>query len=737
VAPANYLDWKEQSQSFEQMAGYDSWLDELALSAFDGEPVIVRASTVTGTFFDVLGVSPLHGRVFEETETWAGSEPSVVLSYGLWMRKFGGDPRAVGRSITLDGRPFRVIGILPSGFRFPYRDAELWRTVAWKPEVQAEVSFRRAHSMYVLGRLAKGVALADAEAELAGIAARLAAQYPETNRYMESGATGLHEWIVGDTRRPLQILLAAVVFVFLIASINVANMMLARDAGRGDEVRIRLALGGSRSRILSQGLAEGLILGILSGAIGLTLGLAVIDPILAMSPDKLPRIDEVRPDSTVLAFALASSVAGALVVGFVSAWRMSGSERRGGLAPGSRSGGASKSGRRTTAALVALEVALSLPLVIGAGLMTRTLWALTRVEPGFAPENVLVAQLSLPEPRYENDGVRSTLIETFVRSAGEIAGVESAAATRNPPLGGGSGWSSDFTCEGWPPDRFGIDVQHDDASPGLFRTLRVPLLRGREFEWSDAGEAPRVVIVNQALAERYFPGEDPIGKRIAFDRVPDADSTWREIVGVVGNVRDQTLALEEEPTIYAPVLQGDDLSYFLLVRSEIPPGQLREALQARLHALDPELPLYDVTTLVETVSSAVARERFLLALLAASALVALLLAAVGIGGVVSQSTARRVREIGIRMALGAQRRGVVGLMIRDGMRPVAFGIAAGLLASTVLARGMSSLLFSVEPLDPLTYLLVSGFMAGAAVLACFLPARAAASVDASRTLRSE
>jgi putative ABC transport system permease protein len=590
--------------------------------------------------------------------------------------------------------------------------------------------------MYVIGRLADGVALEDAEAELAGIASRLEAQYPETNRYMESGVTGLHQWIVGDTRRPLQILLAAVVFVFLIASINVANMMLARDAGRADEVRIRLALGGSRSRILSQGLAEGLILGVLSGTVGLVLGVSVIDPILALSPEQLPRIDEVRADWTVLAFALASSVAFALAVGLVSAWRMSGSERRGSLAPASRSGGASRRTRATTAALVALEVALSLPLAIGAGLMTRTLWALTGVEPGFAPENVLIARVTLPEARYGNIAARSALIETFVRSVGTIAGVESAGASRNLPFRA-RGWSSDFTCEGWPPERFGIDVRHDDASPGLFRTMRVPLLRGRDFEWSDAAEAPRVVLVNQALAERYFPGEDPIGKRIVFDRVPEPDSSWREIVGVVGNVRDETLALEEAPTIYAPALQEDNLSYYLLARSDIPPGALLDAFSARLHALDPELPLHDVSTLEEMVSSAVARERFLLSLLAASAVVALLLSAVGIGGVVSQSTARRIREIGIRMALGAQARGVVALMVRDGMRPVFGGIAAGVLASAILARALSNLLFDVKPLDPFTYFLVSAFVAGAALLACILPARAAATVDASRTLRSE
>jgi putative ABC transport system permease protein len=295
----------------------------------------------------------------------------------------------------------------------------------------------------------------------------------------------------------------------------------------------------------------------------------------------------------------------------------------------------------------------------------------------------------------------------------------------------------DFTAEGWPPDRFGIDARHDEATPGLFRTMRVPLLRGREFTWSDRPGAARVVIVNQALAERYFPGEDPVGARITFDRAPDAESVWREIVGVVGNVRDETLALEEAPTIYAPVLQENNLAMHLLVRSGTSPEALAELVRSRLRAIDPTVPLHDIATLEEVLASSMARERFLLALLAASAVVALALATVGIGGVVSESTAHRVREIGIRIALGAEARSVVGLMVREGMRPVVVGIAAGVAGAAVLARAMSGLLFDVEPLDPETFLGVAALMILAALLACFVPARAAAGVDASRTLRSD
>lgn len=735
AAPANYLDWKEQSRSFEAMAGYDDWLDELTLLA-EGEPTVVRASRVTGSFFEVLGVRPIEGRVFDETHTWEGSEPVAVLSHGLWMRQFGRERSIVGRTLTLDDVSYRVVGVMPESFRYPFRDADLWLPMSWKPESRSEVFFRRAHSMYVVGRLRKGVSLDEAAAEIAAIAARLEIQYPETNRLMESGATGLQEWIVGDTRRPLQILMAAVLFVFLIACINVANMMLARDAGRTEEMRIRRALGGSRGRLLLLGLADGLLLGVASGALGVLLGVSIIRPLLALSPEELPRVDEVGADAAVVAFAFGVSLLGALLVALLSAWRLSASERIEGLALGPRNASPSRSSRRATALLVALEVALSLPLVVGAGLMIRTLWGLTRVEPGFDPDNVLVARVSVPLIRYDTEGEWASFVRGFVESAAAIPGVESAGASRGLPFSQ-VGWTSDFTTEGWPSDRFGIDVRHDEATPALFRTMRVPLVRGRAVEWSDGADAPRVVIVNQALADKYFPGEDPIGKRIVFDRVPEPDSRWREIVGVVGNVRDETLALDEAPTIYSPTLQEDSLALHLLVRSDMNPDALSDLVRSRLRAVDPALPLYDVTTLEDLVSSSVARERFLLALLAASALVALVLATVGIGGVVSQSTARRVREIGIRMALGAETRSVVALVVREGMRPVLGGIAAGTAAAGVLARAMSGLLFEVEPLDPYTFLGVAALMTGAALLACFLPARSAAGVDASRTLRSD
>jgi predicted permease len=735
VAPANYLDWREQARSFASMAAYADWLDERAMLVGE-EPTMVRASTVTGSFFDVLGVEPLEGTVFEETDTWAGGDPVVVLSHGLWMRRFGGDPSVVGTNLELDSVSHRILGVMPESFRYPIRDADLWLPTSWKSEFRSQVFFRRAHSMYAVGRLRPEASVEGAEAEVAAIASRLELQYPETNRLMETGVTALQEWMVGDTRRSLQILMAAVLFVFLIACINLANMMLARDASRVDEMRLRRALGGSRRRLLLSGLADGLLLGVASGGLGVLLGVSIIRPILSMSPEKLPRVDEIGAHPPVVLAALAVSLAGALLVGLLSAWRASAARGTEGLTLGPRGGSPSRSSRRATALLVALEVSLSLPLVVGAGLMIRTLWSLTRVEPGFAPENVLVARVSLPPARYDNAARVERFFRGFVESVAAIPGVESAGGSRGLPFRD-RGWTSGFTAEGWPPDRFGIEVRHDEATPGLFRTMRVTLVRGREFDWSDDAGAPLVVIVNQALADKYFPGEDPIGRNICFDQVPDADSRWRRIVGVVGNVRDETLALEEAPTFYAPTLQEEGSSLHLLVRSGIGPTALRDLVRSRLRALDPALPLYDVTTLEELVSRSVDRERFLLALLAASAIVALALATVGIGGVVSQSTAHRVREIGIRMALGAEVRSVVALVVRQGMRPVAGGLGLGVLAAAVLARTMSGFLFEVEPLDPYTFFAVAALVAGAALLACLLPARAAARVDASRALRSE
>ena len=727
VAAANYLDWRERAESFTDMAAYNDWFNEKVLLQ-DGEPMVVLGSEVTGNFFEVLGVSPVAGRVFDDHHTWAGSEPS----FAFWNRQFGGDGSIVGRTIKLDGIDHRVLGVMPPGFAYPFRAAELWIPVGWDPELRAQVWFRRAHGMRVVGRLADGVSLERAESELAAIGVRLEDEYPETNEKMGNGVTQLHEWIVGDASRPLHILMAAVGILLLIACANVSNMLLARTSSRAEELRIRSALGGARWRLVLQGLMESVLLALLGGGLGFLLGVFAIRPLLLLSPEGLPRIGEISVDATIIVFAIAVSVLTGFLFGAVPAWRGASL----GLTSGARGASSSREARRASGFLVAMEVALTLPLVVGAGLMVRTLSHLSEVEPGFVADDVVVASLMAPATRYESDERIVQLYREVHEGIRAIPGVDEASMSSRLPFGN-QRWSGDFTTEGWPAERFGIGVWHDEITPGLFRTMRVPLLRGRDFDRGDGLDSQPVVIINEALATTYFPGEDPIGQRVAFSRAPDASSTWRTIVGVVSNVRRETLSLEEKPSFYAPVLQDTARLMHVLIRSERDVPSLLASAQERVAAVDPTLPLFDVTTLEAELAASVGRERYLLVLLTIAAVVALVLASVGIFGVVWYATTRRVREIGIRMALGARASAVMALVFLGGLRPVVLGVAAGVVAAGVMARTMSSLLFEVEPLDPLTFALVVSIVLVAATGACALPARWATRVDQTSALRAE
>ncbi|HXV59387.1 MAG TPA: ABC transporter permease [Vicinamibacteria bacterium] len=731
VAAANYLDWRSSARSFSDMAGYNDWLDEKVL-LIEGKPSVVNASEVTGNFFDVLGISPAIGRGFDDSHTWATEEAAVVLTHRFWQRELGGAETAIGRTIRLDDTDHRILGVMPRGFAYPFADADVWVPVAWDPENRDQVWFRRAHGMRVLGRLQEGVSPEAAESELAAIASRLDAEYPETNRLMGNGITPLQEWIVGDTSRPLHILITAVGLLLLIACANVANMMLARGAGREHEIRIKSALGGGRTRLLFEGLGESLVLAGFSGTLGLALGILAIRPLLALSPEGLPRMEEIGVDPTVVLFAVGVTLASALLCGSIPSWRGASAA----LVSGARGATRARRTNRATAFLVGAEVALTLPLVVGAGLMARTLWHLTDVDPGFVADNVLVARVSLPGDRYRDDARVAAFYRQLMDAVGDAAGVDSAALSSRLPFWNPR-WSSDFTAEGWPTNRYGIGVRHDEVTPGLFRTMGIPLLKGRDFDLSDDLGAPPVVIINQALAEKYFAAEDPLGKRVCFDRTPDEDSVWRTIVGVVGNVRREALSVEEEPSFYAPVLQDTTRAIHVIVRADRGPLALVDSVRETVHSIDPVVPLFDITTLEAVVRSSMARERFLLSLLAAAAGLALALASIGIFGVVLYSTTRRVREIGIRMALGARGASVVGLVVGRGMRPVLAGIAAGILAAVLGVRALSTFLFEVEPLDLATFAAVVTVVLTAGLAACAIPARWATRVEASSALRAE
>jgi putative ABC transport system permease protein len=733
VAPANFLDWRERSESFAGMAAWHDFLEEATI-LIDGEPTVLRATEVTGNFFTVLGVAPVLGPGFDETHTWAAGGRAAVLSHGLWTRLFGGDERVVGRDLELDGEPYRVAGVMPAGFDYPFRDAELWLNVGWDPAARQEVGFRRAHFVRVVGRLADGVTAAEAEAELAAIARRLEGEYPETNVAMGTGVTLLREWIVGDTRRPLRILMAAVGFVLLIACANVANMLLARANRRRHEMAVRYAIGGSRGRLVLQGLTEGLVLSGAGGLLGLALGAAAIGPFLDLAPDGLPRLGEVSVDGAVVLFSLGVALLTGLLFGLLPAWRGASVHP----AESGSSGSPGPRAARTSRLLVVAEVALALPLLIGAGLVVRSLWNASHVEPGFDAGGVLVARVAPPTTRYQDPERVTALYREVLEAARGLPGVESAALSSRLPFGE-QRWSSDFTADGWPAERYGIGVRHDEVSPGLFRTLGVPLLEGRDFDQRDRLEAPGTVIVNRALAERYFPGESPIGRRIAFDRVASEDSYWRTVVGVVGNVRRESLTLDEEPSVYAPVFQDPAGAVYLQARARSggDPAALLESLRARVREIDPALPLFDVTTLEETTASSLARERFLLTLLTTFAGVALLLTAIGVFGVTHYATTRRVREIGVRLAVGAQLRSVTGMVLRHGLAPVLAGIAIGLGLSALLVRAAAGYLFEVGALDPATYAAAAAALLLAGLVACLPPARWARRVDVVSALRSE
>ena len=555
VAPANYLDWREQVPAFEGVAGYTDVLGELTLAGDDAPPRIAEVAFVTGDFFEVLGVAARLGRTLRAEETWEGGEPVVVLSDRLWRERFASDPRVVGRTVSLGGRTVRVVGVMGPRFAFPLEGVEAWVPVAWERDARGEVWFRRAHWLRAVARLRAGVSPEQANAQLQAVARRLQRTHPETNATMGAGMTPLHEFLVGDTRRPLFVLLGAVALLLLIACANVGNLLLVQASGRASELSLRLALGAGRMRLVRQSLTESLVLSAVGGGAGLALGWAGTRALASMQPAGMLRVRDFAMDWSVLAFVLAITTASGLLFGVAPAlW----SVRRvpaDALRERGRTGSVGRRMRRWGDALVVGEVALALLLTVGAGLLVRSFRELRRVDPGFEPAGVATLSLNLPRTRYDSAAKVVAFYRELVLRARAVPGVTEAALVRQLPLTRAA-WSSDFSVAGRGPGEHGIEVVHREVSPEYFRTMRVPLLRGRAFGDADGPDAPRVVIVNDALARTYFRGEDPIGRRIAFDRVPDSSSVWRTIVGVVGDERQATPAEPARAEIFAPVAQA-------------------------------------------------------------------------------------------------------------------------------------------------------------------------------------
>jgi putative ABC transport system permease protein len=732
VAPANYLDWQEQARSLAGSAAFADWLDE-AIAAGRGEPERVRAMLVAGDLFGVLGARPALGRSFRPEETWGEASRVAILSHHLWQRRFGGDPGALGQRLVLDGEPHTVIGVMPRGFSFWSDEVDVWRPFGWNAEDRTAVWFRRAHMLRVVGRLAPGVTAGSLQGELAAIMATLERRYPETNRQMYAEAVPLADWLVGEVRRPLLLLFAAAGLVLLIASVNVAHLQLARAAGRQLEDAVRSSLGASRGDLVRRHLLDSAILALLGAACGVALAAAVTHSLVTLGEAFLPRAGDVRVDLATIGFASLVALAVAFVAGLPPALGAARGAGSGALRDGGRAG-ERRATTRERQRLIAAEVALAMIVLVGTLLLARTMSALLREDAGFDPANVTVATVTLPGDTYPDDAAVAAFQRRLLAAVEGIPGVNAAGLTRRLPLTG-VGWTSDFAVAGRAREEYGVGVMHREVTSGYFTTLRVPLVVGAPFSGTEDLDSPPVVIVNQALADRYFPGASPVGQRITFDRYPDESSVWREIVGVVGSERQSALGQPALPEIFAPLFQDSTRTVKLVVRSAMTPETLAPALRDRLRALDPGLPLFDVQTVEEVAAKSLARERFLLVLFGLFAGLALVLAALGVYGVTAESVAARRREIGVRLAVGARGGEVVRLMVRRQLVATAAGVLAGLLGAVGLGRAMAGMLHGVSALDGVSMGGAALALLALAALAAWVPARRGAAVEPLRVLR--
>jgi putative ABC transport system permease protein len=740
VAPANFLDWRREASAFAGMGAADYW--QANLSGMD-RPERVIGLHVTGDLLPLLGVPPQLGRLTAPDEGENGRDRVVVLGHRLWQRRFGGDPGIVGRRVRLDGAPHTVIGVMPRGFEFP----PFWATGAelWAPMPMAErATNRNAQSLRVFGRLAPGTTLAQARAQIAMVTARMEKEYPGTNRNVV--VRGLDDMVVGNIRSALLVLLGAVAFVLLIACANVAHMLLARAAARHKEVALRVALGASRARIVRQLLTESLVLALVGGAAGLALAIWAIRALVAIGPDTLPRLDTVGLDLRVLAMTLGVSLLTGVLFGLAPAVQAARSDLNTSLREGERGSTAGAGRHRLRRFLMASELALALVLLVGAGLMIRTFAALRAFDPGFRPAHVLSAVVSVTGARAGEPGQRLGFYRAVLERIRSTPGVVSASAINHLPLAGDI-WGFPFNVEGRPRPAPGEtpSAAARVVLPGYFATMGLPLVRGRDFEDRDDLGTPGVVIVNEWMAQRHWPGEDAIGKRITLGDL-DEDPAWLTVVGITRNAARSRWAAAPEEEMFLPFLQSpryrespqSAYTYMTIVlRTTGEPSALAPHLRAAAWETDNSVTVSAVQTMDEVVAAATASSRFYLLLLGSFAAVALALAAVGIYGVMSYSVARRQNEIGIRMALGAQPADVLRLVMGEAAAVCAAGAAAGLAAALALSRLMSGLLYGVGATDPVTFAGVGAVLTFVAVVATYLPARRAVRGDPLAALRAE
>jgi len=730
----NFLDWQAQSRSFEALAAYRD-IDRSLTGV--GQPVQLHVAEVSAPFFPILRVTPVVGRVFSDAEDKPAASPTVVLSYGFWRNKLGGDSSVLGRTLTLSGESFTVIGVLPPDFNYFRQHIDLYLPIGLEGARTAWLNRENHPGLLVVGRLKSGVSREAAQTEMDTIMRRLEQQYPASNSGEHASVTSLFEGQVSEWRTTFYTLLAAVACVLLIACANVANLLLARTAARKKEFAVRAAVGAGVWRIARQMLSESTLLACLGGALGLLLAPLVLAPMLRLAPQNIPRLSDTTVDHNVAIFSLLVSVLTGILFGSVPALSSAHTDPNAALKDSAATTTVGRSRQRFRSGLLVAEVALAFMLVVVCGLLARSLANAQRVDPGFNADHVLALDVSVPATQYRTGEQRYQFFAQTLQRIRALPGVKSASAVMCGPLVG-TCWNSVYLVSDRPvPKQNEIPMSvFNVADPAYFRVMSVPLLAGRWFAETDNAKAPPVILINQTLADTWWPHESPLGKRIKQGFPQDTDP-YREIIGVVGDIKQDGPDAPQLPEVFEPMAQTPYQGMTFVVRTEGDPLSMAPTVESCIHSVDRNLPLSAVQPMTRYLSESLARRRFLTLLPEIFGGLAVFLAALGIYGVMAYTVAQRRHEIGIRMALGASRQSVLTLIVSQGMRLGLLGVAIGLGGALVLTRWMASLLFGVSSKDPATFVCVSLLLCVVALTACYVPARRAARVEPMVALRYE